>query len=822
MSVYLARIEHTNDYFNIRPVMELIEGGFVEVDNGKFGQYGTITISAIYGQVSDSPFIQEQKYVMLSISDSELASLEQTYTGSKIKAVDYISKVKPVDSFGIREVIKLPKGFIAETYSQWGKEPIIDIMQPITNSVYLSDENSLFGPFSWKVASDGSYRFYPNSSDSDPYVISEYQLNDFDEPIYTFDAAKRTTDIYFGRERHILKNDNFPEKSSSIDCIDDSGLKEFVGKLLSQNAETRKAKKEIRDAVVELPVEVMSEQRKSRILELVKNGELAEQTINLIPSVVLENEESLKKIAQVILENSNYSEKLYPVVKTQEGYTAIIEKLEIEKKAKTQELEILQNKIQRLQDLGNEDLSINSSEIKNLVNEKDELQRKLEEYKNLENLEDKVNKLNSEFEDKHSQYNMLLSMKNTLSTEIEQKVREAYSSFAFDGAISSLMLQEAANFEKSKNIKRTEALVATLQTVDSYSDIKQPVELVNFLHKELTEKAKRNISKNDVANILICMSQAFLTVLAGEPGTGKTSLVSLIANILGLPNGVHNRYSEIAVEKGWTSRRDLIGYYNPLTKSFDASNKGLFSALAILNEEKKENIDDFPYLVLLDEANLSQMEHYWADFMSLCDFDKMNRRICLCEDYEYLISDTLRFMATINLDHTTEILSPRLIDRAWIIMLHSTDVDIEDLEVLSDIGKYPLIQYEAFKRMRNPEFWENQKLDTAITDKFNKIRTCFQDIGISFSPRIIGMIKKYCLSSKGVFDTSENVYSALDYAVLQKVLPIINGYGEDYQLFLENLMAECDQNTMPKCYEMIQSIIKKGNLNMQYYQFFAR
>ncbi|BCJ92819.1 hypothetical protein acsn021_03880 [Anaerocolumna cellulosilytica] len=822
MSVYLARIEHINDYFNIRPVMELIEGGFVEVDAGKFGQYGTITISAIYGQVSDSPFIQEQKYVMLTISDSELASLEQTYTGSKIKAVDYISKVKPVDSFGIREVIKLPKGFTSNTYSEWGNDTILDIMQPITNSVYLSDENSVFGPFSWKVTPDGGYKFSPNAIESDPYVISEYLISDFEEPIYTFDAAKRTTDLYYGRERHILKNDNLPEKSSYIDCIDDIGLKEFVGRLLSQNAETRKAKKEIRDAVVELPIEVMSEQRRNRILELAKNGDLADQTINLIPSVVLENKDSLEKIAQVILDNSNYMEKLYPVVKEQEEYNSIIEKIEVEKKTKQQELDVLKNEIQKLQDAGNEELTINSSEVQKLVSEKDELQRKLEAYKDFENLSDKVYKLNGEVEDTQNQYNMLLSMKNTLSTDIEQKVREAYSSFAFDGAISSLMLQEAANFEKSKNVKRTEALVATLQTVESYSDISNPVDLVNFVHKELTEKGKRNISKNDVANILICMAQGFLTVLAGEPGTGKTSLVSLIANILGLPNGEYNRYSEIAVEKGWTSRRDLIGYYNPLTKSFDASNKGLFSALSVLNEEKKNNIDDFPYVVLLDEANLSQMEHYWADFMSLCDFDKMNRRICLCEDYEYLISDTLRFMATINLDHTTEILSPRLIDRAWIIMLHSTDVDIEDFEVRSDIGKYPLIQYEAFKRIKNSEFWENQKLDTAITDKFNKIRVCFQDIGISFSPRIIGMIKKYCLSSKGVFDTSENVYCALDYAVLQKVLPIINGYGEDYHVFLEKLMVECDQNTMPKCYEMIQSIIKKGNLNMQYYQFFAR
>ena len=39
MSTYLARIEHVNEFYNIRPVMELLDDGFVEVDGLKFGQY---------------------------------------------------------------------------------------------------------------------------------------------------------------------------------------------------------------------------------------------------------------------------------------------------------------------------------------------------------------------------------------------------------------------------------------------------------------------------------------------------------------------------------------------------------------------------------------------------------------------------------------------------------------------------------------------------------------------------------------------------------------------------------------------------------------
>lgn len=60
MSSYLSRIEVINGYSNVRPVMEMVDGGLVEVEEEKFGQYGTITLGALYG--TDSAFIQDQKY----------------------------------------------------------------------------------------------------------------------------------------------------------------------------------------------------------------------------------------------------------------------------------------------------------------------------------------------------------------------------------------------------------------------------------------------------------------------------------------------------------------------------------------------------------------------------------------------------------------------------------------------------------------------------------------------------------------------------------------------------------------------------------------
>ena len=112
----------------------------------------------------------------------------------------------------------------------------------------------------------------------------------------------------------------------------------------------------------------------------------------------------------------------------------------------------------------------------------------------------------------------------------------------------------------------------------------------------------REFSFNDVANLVITINQTFITIIAGAPGVGKTSLVEKLSKSYGLNEDFG--YLEIACAKGWTSSKDLIGFFNPLTNKFQASKTKLKEAL-----EKSESNPNAPYLVLLDEANLSPIEH---------------------------------------------------------------------------------------------------------------------------------------------------------------------------------------------------------------------
>ncbi|MDR3304054.1 MAG: AAA family ATPase [Treponema sp.] len=332
----------------------------------------------------------------------------------------------------------------------------------------------------------------------------------------------------------------------------------------------------------------------------------------------------------------------------------------------------------------------------------------------------------------------------------------------------------------------------------------------------------REVEYNEVVNYLVCITQGFITTFAGEPGTGKTSLCNLLAKSLGLvrENGAH-RFVDISVERGWMSHKDFIGYYNPLTKTMEKSNNRVFDALAMLSAEGEEAVS--PFLILLDEANLSPIEHYWAAFLRLCDFDSTSSRsLNIGGADSWNIPPQLRFLATVNFDHTTEELSPRFLDRSWIIKLGSRNISenlLAEGERPGAQAVQPLLSYAALRRAFMPA--RGDALPRELTDKWNEIQQTFDDYHLPLAMRNQKMVHDYCTTAyKYMNKRAEAHLTPLDYAVAQKILPLINGRGEQYKKLLLSLQKICD--TLPLCHEHIERMIGLAKENMEYYQFFAK
>ena len=118
----------------------------------------------------------------------------------------------------------------------------------------------------------------------------------------------------------------------------------------------------------------------------------------------------------------------------------------------------------------------------------------------------------------------------------------------------------------------------------------------------------RNIifSQAQIRNFLALLRTSDLTILAGDSGSGKTSMVKAVAESIG------GRCAVIAVKPNWTGPEDLLGYYNPIERSYQST--PFLQALLAAAEEP-----DVPHLILLDEMNLARVEHYFADFLSLLE-----------------------------------------------------------------------------------------------------------------------------------------------------------------------------------------------------------
>jgi len=116
----------------------------------------------------------------------------------------------------------------------------------------------------------------------------------------------------------------------------------------------------------------------------------------------------------------------------------------------------------------------------------------------------------------------------------------------------------------------------------------------SIYHRYLLEDYFTSLQTND------------LIILAGDSGSGKTNLVKKFAEVVG---GVAKI---IPVKPNWTSSDDLLGYYNPLQKTYLST-----PFLDALLEASKN--PDTPYFICLDEMNLARVEYYFADFLSLLE-----------------------------------------------------------------------------------------------------------------------------------------------------------------------------------------------------------
>ena len=296
------------------------------------------------------------------------------------------------------------------------------------------------------------------------------------------------------------------------------------------------------------------------------------------------------------------------------------------------------------------------------------------------------------------------------------------------------------------------------------------------------------------------MSKRFL-ILSGLAGSGKTQLALAFASAL-----VKNKDKQmcvVSVGADWTNREPLLGFPNALQpEKYVKPESGVLDLLIEAN--RKENADK-PFFLILDEMNMSYVERYFADFLSAMEsrekislwnsntdsdkeIDGVPQRIDLPKN--------LFIIGTINVDETTYMFSPKVLDRANVIefKISSKEMstflqEIREIDRDNIIGKAAGMGADFVAKACKKDLAQDGEAVEMLQKFFDELK----NVNAEFGYRSATEIFRFICQAKANDDTDKKMTDEeiLDAAIVQKLLPKLHGSRKKLEPVLAQLWKLC-------------------------------
>lgn len=368
----------------------------------------------------------------------------------------------------------------------------------------------------------------------------------------------------------------------------------------------------------------------------------------------------------------------------------------------------------------------------------------------------------------------------------------------------------------------------------------------------ITSQIETVLSDGCSLDLVLALTAKNFVILTGPSGTGKSRTA------LKLVEGLQYHYSDkvdgsifelIPVGPDWTTPKRLLGYKTPFgservladgTKTHESFE--ITDTIRLILRASHPDVADIPHFLIFDEMNLSHVERYFSPFLSLMEAsnildeengvslidsdtfrvvaevlqnDAPNSReaeaaqMLLADERSFVLPPNLFFVGTVNVDETTYMFSPKVLDRAHVLELASerpSSYIIENgakpsMELINVALADKLLQIGIESReSRKNEFLNPSDIINSLSsiniddNNVNEIKKtvikaldgCYDllsPIGFPFGYRISKEVFVYIwiwfsaqnLIGRNKDDMIKSWPVALDRAILQKVLPKIHG-----------------------------------------------
>jgi len=255
----------------------------------------------------------------------------------------------------------------------------------------------------------------------------------------------------------------------------------------------------------------------------------------------------------------------------------------------------------------------------------------------------------------------------------------------------------------------------------------------------------------------------------------------------------------LSVRPDWTDNRALLGYYNPLTETYAATE--LLRLLLRAHAHPAE-----PHFVVLDEMNLAKVEYYFSDFLSAMEsgtemvlHDAPEDLYLDVEDASVIVPRRLAvppnvfFTGTVNVDETTYAFSPKVLDRANTIEFNEVHLANYGVGAPPSDGWFRLPEDTVVAGHlegsgASPTDW--QQLPDEFKERLRALHALLELHHLHFGYRVANEVAKYLgLAARAV--GPDALEMAFDLQILQKVLPKLAGNRGKLERPLWDLLQWC-------------------------------
>ena len=270
-------------------------------------------------------------------------------------------------------------------------------------------------------------------------------------------------------------------------------------------------------------------------------------------------------------------------------------------------------------------------------------------------------------------------------------------------------------------------------------------------------------------------------------------------------SNIVNNMCFVSVKSNWTDSSEIFGYYNPIEEKFLVGKVLRFFLQA--NEFPNK-----PFFLILDEMNLSKVEYYFSDFLSCIESRYLENGVIKQEpitllsgkelvntndEYFDLIKTDIAVplnmyvTGTINVDETTYMFSPKVLDRANVIEFN--DVSFEEyVKTTPDDNKgLELTKFPPFGKVELASKEHFVKLDKPLQDFFIELNKLLTPYNLHFGYRVMNEISLFLINLKEHCNADESTFKkGKDFQIVQKILPKFNGNLGKLEVPLKALLVK--------------------------------